>query len=368
MYAGLRDPLTDQKVREFDRTAQSALVAARYDAAAVKERAVEPVKRADEHDRGAAARYANDLSAINEFAENVGIVPIPDIPPAVAFGRKVRGVAGPIVYWIIGLLAVVVVVLAVTGDRSVSPLLLVSALCTTVATMGGFIGMHRGGRDRDSDSAAQRKLAARRALLDTGAPPAELDAASTAAAGGDEPDRDVAASEHVAERDRKMAGIRCAIMQLDKEWLDYQLKLYDWWLGKPALRDDTVPATAAYRSAYDQLTQMAVELSESSSDEQIAAADRAAERALLAWQAANAYAEAAGVSDRTPSERAALRHLNTLVAELADPGTVRERWPVLVAHISREMDKLTTIPASWAQVRAYLDSLGIGERLPAIEA
>lgn len=364
MYASLRDPVSDQKVREFDRKAQSALVATRYDPAAVEERAAELVRRADEHGRGAAARYANDLSAINEFAENAGIVPIPGVPPAVAFGRNVRGLAGPIVYWIIGLLAVVVVVLVLTGQRSLSPFMIFSALSTIV----GAIGMRCVGMGRDSGSAMERKLVARRALFETVAPPAGLGAASTVAASGDEPDQDVVASDHASEHERKIAGIRCAIMQLDKEWLDYQLILYDWWLGKPALRDDTAPATAMYRSAYDQLTQMAAELSESSSDEQIAAADQAAERALLAWQAANACAEAAGVSDRTPSERAALRHLNTLVAELADPGTVRERWSVLVAHISREMDKLTTIPASWAQVRAYLDSLGIGERLPAIEA
>ncbi|WP_131823253.1 hypothetical protein [Mycobacteroides chelonae] len=348
VYASLRDPVTDLQIREFECEAQAA----------------EMVKRSDEHDRGPAARYSEDLSAINEFAENVGIVSIPDIPPAVALGRYVRRHATGIWFGIIGVLAAVLATLVLTGARAFTPAMILP-MAGAVMSASGWLYLKK---DLVSDSSAEQMVTARKALLDTFALPVKPCAASAAAASEDEPDSGIAVPGRVSERDRKIEAIRCAVTQLDREWLDFQLKLYDWWLGKPALRDDTVPATAAYRDAYDQLTQLADELSDSSSDEQIAAADQAAERALLAWQAANAHAEVAGVSDRTPTERAALRHLNTLVAELADPGTVRERWPVLVAHIGREMDKLTTIPASWAQVRAYLNSLGIGERLPAIEA
>ena len=78
---------------------------------------------------------------------------------------------------------------------------------------------------------------------------------------------------------------------------------------------------------------------------------------MMAWGAANDHALAVGLSDRSPTERAALRRLHALTAQLADPSTPKPMWPSLIGAITREMSKLATVPASWEHL----------SRVPALE-
>lgn len=148
-------------------------------------------------------------------------------------------------------------------------------------------------------------------------------------------------------RKRRIAGVHAAIEQLDAEWLSYTLDLAEYYLTKPVLRDDSVAQTAAYRAALYELRERAEGLGEHPSDKRLGKAERAAEAALLAWGEANDHALAVGVSDRSLTERIALRRLHKLVTQLCDPGTPRDSRQGLVEAISREMDKLVTVPTSW---------------------
>lgn len=156
---------------------------------------------------------------------------------------------------------------------------------------------------------------------------------------------------------RRIAGVEAALAQLDAEWLSYELDLEAYYLTKPVLRDVSVAETAAYRSALYELRSLADALGETSTGAQIAAAEQAADAALMAWGAANDHALAVGVSDRSPTERAALRRLHALTALLADPSTPKPMWSSLVDAITHEMGKLSTVPASWEHLT----------RVPALE-
>lgn len=120
-----------------------------------------------------------------------------------------------------------------------------------------------------------------------------------------------------------------------------------YYLTKPVLRDLNVPETAAYRAALYDLREQTEALRDSASAHEITAAEHAAEVALLAWGAANDHAAAIGVSDRSPTERAALRRLHALVSQLVHPSTPKPMWTSIADAITREMAKLTTVPTSW---------------------
>ncbi|MBE5477783.1 hypothetical protein E3G68_005116 [Mycobacteroides abscessus] len=156
---------------------------------------------------------------------------------------------------------------------------------------------------------------------------------------------------------KRIAEVHAALVQLDAEWLAYEQDLEAYYLTKPVLRDLNVPETAAYRAALFDLREHADALTDSASTREISAAEQAAEVALLAWGAANAHAAAVGVSDRSPTERAALRRLHALVSQLAHPSTPKPMWTSITDAITREMTKLTTVPTSWNHLL----------RLPALE-
>ena len=149
---------------------------------------------------------------------------------------------------------------------------------------------------------------------------------------------------------RRIAEVRAALAQLDAEWLAYEQDLEAYYLTKPVLRDLNVPETAAYRTALYHLREQAEALTDSATARDITAAEDAAEVALLAWGAANDHAAARGISDRSPTERAALRRLHALVSQLSDPSTPKPMWTSITDAISREMARLTTVPTSWKHV------------------
>lgn len=182
-------------------------------------------------------------------------------------------------------------------------------------------------------------------------PPDGRVAASTGASGVG----DLASARE--RRELRIAGVRAALEQLDAEWLSYEMDLEAYYLAKPLLRDGDVAQTAAYQSALYELRDLAEALGEDSSLSEIAAAERAADAALMAWGAANDHALGIGVSDRSPTERAALRRLHALTAQLADPSTPDAMCSGLIEAISREMGKLRTVTATWEHL----------SRVPALE-
>lgn len=169
-----------------------------------------------------------------------------------------------------------------------------------------------------------------------------------------------------AYRRRKIAEVHAAISELDVEWLEYQLDLHAWFLAKPQLRNLNDPIIKAYREADAELRDLADDLTDTSSDEQITAAQDAARRALKAWGSANRHALAIGVTNLSPSEEAALQRLHGLVGQLNDRATPKAMWPQLINTITRTMTRLTTAPCTLADI-AKLPVIESESRLRAIE-
>ncbi|WP_255251202.1 hypothetical protein [Mycobacterium avium] len=170
----------------------------------------------------------------------------------------------------------------------------------------------------------------------------------------------------LAERRRAIADVHAAITELDTEWLEYQLDTHAWFLAKPQLRNHNDPIIREYREAEAELRDRADELTDTSSDEQIAAAQEAARDALKAWGTANRHALKIGVTNLSPSEEAALGTLYGLVGQLNDRATPKEMWPQLINAITRTMKKLTTVPCTLADI-AKLPVIESESRLRAIE-
>lgn len=170
----------------------------------------------------------------------------------------------------------------------------------------------------------------------------------------------------LADRRRAIADVHAAITELDTEWLEYQLDTHAWFLAKPQLRNLNDPIIRAYREAEAELRDRAVELTDNSTDEQIAAAQEAARHALKAWGTANRHALKIAVTNLSPSEEAALGTLHGLVGQLNDRATPKEMWPQLINAISRTMTKLTTVPCTLADI-AKLPVIESESRLRAIE-
>lgn len=156
-----------------------------------------------------------------------------------------------------------------------------------------------------------------------------------------------------AALERRAAAVRAAVEQLDAEWLSYELDLEAYFLTKPILRDGTVEQTAAYNAALFELRELAGGLAADSSEQQVCAAEDAAETALVAWGLASDHAAQVGISDRSPVERAALRRVHGLVGQLTDPGTPREMWSNLSRQIERELGKLTTVRVPWRDLQMH---------------
>ncbi|TXH11041.1 MAG: hypothetical protein E6R04_03615 [Spirochaetes bacterium] len=145
----------------------------------------------------------------------------------------------------------------------------------------------------------------------------------------------------------RIAAVNSAVDQLDREWLDYTLDTEAYFLTKPLLRCMEVEPTRRYREAAYALREACDELLPTSTEGAVIEAERLAEEALLAWGVANDHALRVGVSEMTVTERSALRRLKALVSQLEDPSTPRPMWASLADAISREMDKLVTVPVSW---------------------
>lgn len=168
----------------------------------------------------------------------------------------------------------------------------------------------------------------------------------------DDPEETPAHDSLAAARQRRaerITAVRAVVAQLDAEWLSYTTDLEAYYLTKPVLRDATAAPTAAYQEALFELRNHADALGAGASAVDIDAAEHAAETALLAWGEANDHAEAAGLWDRSPAERAALKRLHALTGQLADPATPESMWQNLIVKINYQIGLLatSTVAVSW---------------------
>lgn len=168
------------------------------------------------------------------------------------------------------------------------------------------------------------------------------------------------------ERSHRISGVREALTQLDSDWLAYEIDTEAYYLTKPVLRDVQVPQTRAYRDALYQLRELGDALTDNATDQQIIAAEMAADRALAAWDDANDHALAVGVNDRSPVEQRALRRLHALVGQLTAPSTPDAMWPQLIDAIDAQMAKLKTVPVTWSHI-AQLPAIESTSRLRALQ-
>ncbi|WP_079673543.1 hypothetical protein [Mycobacteroides abscessus] len=173
-------------------------------------------------------------------------------------------------------------------------------------------------------------------------------------------------SHGLEDRQRRIAGVQEALGRLDREWLDYEMDWAAYSLTKPLLHVGDVPQTLAYNEALYELRELAAGLTDESTTAQVGAAERAADRALRAWDVANDHARAVGVEDRSPSERRALRRLHHLVNTLADPSTPQAMWGELIDGIDVQITNLKTVAMSWSHL-LRLPQLESGQFVHALE-
>ncbi|MCZ4538052.1 hypothetical protein O4159_21845 [Gordonia terrae] len=77
-----------------------------------------------------------------------------------------------------------------------------------------------------------------------------------------------------------------------------------------------------------------------------------ADRAWAAWHDANDHAATVGLDDRSPTERAALQRLNTLVARLTRSSAGDPELAALKRSITLCLDRIHTVSVSWADIAA----------------
>ncbi|GAC69582.1 hypothetical protein [Gordonia soli] len=143
-----------------------------------------------------------------------------------------------------------------------------------------------------------------------------------------------------------------ALADLNSEWGRYELDPEAWYLTRPVLHDTTgtVATTVAYNTAMTDLAAAVEDLHEHSPDTDVHRAVDLADHAWIAWHAANDHAVTVGLDDRSPTERAALQRLNTLVARLATSTADDPELAAVKRDIARCLDNIHTVSVSWADI------------------
>lgn len=154
------------------------------------------------------------------------------------------------------------------------------------------------------------------------------------------------------------AWARKALVQLDDEWLKYEMDTEAYYLTKPVLRDLTDTVVLRYHNAVYALRDAVEKIGEESRQEEVSRANALADNALSAWDAANRHAYTLGVSTLSPVERAALRRIHGMVSQLTDNATPRPMVNTIISRMRDEIAKLERTPVPWSSV----------ENMPAIRA
>lgn len=153
---------------------------------------------------------------------------------------------------------------------------------------------------------------------------------------------------------RRRADAARALEDLLAAWGHYKLDTEAWYLTKPLLHDTTgtVATTVAYNTAMADLTAAVEALHEDSPAIDVDRALSVADRAWAAWYDANDHAATVGLDDRSPTERAALQRLNTLVARLTHSSANDPELAALKRGITLCLDRIHTVSVSWADIAA----------------
>lgn len=156
--------------------------------------------------------------------------------------------------------------------------------------------------------------------------------------------------------------VQASFDALRTAWGEYTLNRAEYFLDMPLLRDRTVPETLAYQDAMLDLEEALNTLSPGSPQSHVERAATLADATWHAWHAAEIK-----ISDREPTERAALLRLDRLVQRLAHETTPQQERPKILAEIQRCISQITTVPVTWDTVRALpeLSSRYLPQLLPA---
>lgn len=270
-----------------------------------------------------------------------------DVPKAYRRGKRVANVAMPMA--IVEAVAGFGVNLASNGFTYAVPTVSAVVATAIVGLASAWMAdsaARKYHRDIEVLNAAVKATLAELVENDPDAPIMEPDAAerhSPQAAVDEDLPRSITYPAPMASATTRISAVHDAVKRLDDEWLEYTLDLEAYFLTKPTLRDPSVRAVHVYQDALFTLRELADDLGESPSDEELTAAENAADIALAAWDVANDHALSVGVTELSPVERNALRRIHGLAAQLCDTSTPAEMWSSLTRAIRREMDKLVTV-------------------------
>lgn len=156
---------------------------------------------------------------------------------------------------------------------------------------------------------------------------------------------------HTAAAVASVETSRAALRGLLDEWAAYELnpRLY---FSTPALRDETVPATAEYQTALSALASAVDDLYDGAPRRQIAAAANLAEAAWTSWHFAYDHAVDLGLSGRSDEEQASLHRLGRLVERLKACAPGDPEISAIKARITACLERIPSTPITWQQITA----------------
>jgi hypothetical protein len=145
--------------------------------------------------------------------------------------------------------------------------------------------------------------------------------------------------------------------ELEQAWLAYELDPQNYFLARPILRDNTVPATAAYLEARFAAKEAIDDAPPTPDTPYITKVDKLVETAWEAWRLAYDHALSIGLDDRPPAEKKALRWAAGALKHLQRPDITADERSHYLQVLQDNINVLKTVPVpakAMSRIRAQI--------------
>lgn len=132
--------------------------------------------------------------------------------------------------------------------------------------------------------------------------------------------------------------------ELETAWLNYELDPQNYFLDRPLLRDNTVPATAAYQQAWLDAKEALDNAPLAPGPGYINHTADLVDQAWETWRVAYDYAYTIGVDDRPLAEKKALRWAAGALKHLQRPGLTAAERNHYLNVLEENINALKTVP------------------------
>lgn len=151
--------------------------------------------------------------------------------------------------------------------------------------------------------------------------------------------------------------------ELETAWLNYELDPQNYFLDRPLLRDNTVPATAAYQKAWFAAKEALDNTPLAPGPDHITHTAELVDQAWETWRVAYDYAYTIGVNDRPLAEKKALRWAAGALKHLQSPGLTADERNHYLNVLEDNINALKTVPVPVsARIRMQKQIAAAGRR------